>query len=313
MLALSSLTVKTPVPPAPADDTGAGTSPAPRGRASWSGLLQVSLVTVPVKAYPVADSSHETHFHQLHLGCGERIRYEKHCPVHGKVDAAAIGRGYPYAPGQDVLLDDAELEKLRPEQDKALRLERFVDSEQVDPALFSGRSLCLLPDGPAARHPYLVLSQAMRHRRKWAVGRAVLGSQRQLTLVRPAGPVLVLHVLHYPDRLRAATAFSSELRDEGISEDESKLARLLVDASSPATLSWSDYRDDTAEQLAALVQAKLAGQPLPTPVAESAPVLLLLDALRQSVAQASGQATAGRHEAPPAARGRKSKATRRSA
>jgi DNA end-binding protein Ku len=313
MLAPSSSTATTPLPPVLAEETEAGTSPAPRGRASWSGLLQVSLVTVPVKAYPVADASQETHFHQLHIDCGERIRYEKHCPVHGKVDAAAIGRGYPYAPDQDVLLDDAELEKLRPEKDRALTLERFVDPEQVDPSLFSGRSLGLLPDGPAAHHPYLVLSQAMRQRRKWAVGRAVLGSHRQLTLVRPAGPLLVLHVLHYPDHLRAGAAFRTELRDEVISADESKLAGLLVDTSSPATMAWSDYRDDTAEQLAALVQAKLGGQPLPAPAAEPAPVLRLLDALRQSVAQATGQPAAGVPEAAPVARGRKSKTARRSA
>jgi hypothetical protein len=39
--------------------------------------------------------------------------------------------------------------------------ERFLDAEQFDPALFSGRSLYLLPDGLAAQHPYLVLSQAL--------------------------------------------------------------------------------------------------------------------------------------------------------
>jgi hypothetical protein len=30
---------------------------APRGRASWSGMLRLSLVTVPVKAYPAASST----------------------------------------------------------------------------------------------------------------------------------------------------------------------------------------------------------------------------------------------------------------
>jgi hypothetical protein len=40
---------------------------------------------------------------------------------------------------------------LRPAQDHALCLERFLAPEQLDPVLFSGRSLHLLPDGPAAQ------------------------------------------------------------------------------------------------------------------------------------------------------------------
>ena len=71
-------------------------------------------VTIPVKAYPAASTSQQIHFNQLHAGCGQRIRYEKHCPVHGKVEAGAIVSGYAYAPEQYVVIDQAELEPLRP-------------------------------------------------------------------------------------------------------------------------------------------------------------------------------------------------------
>src|SRR5271167_4968406 len=118
--------------------TGSATA---RGRASWSGLLQLSLVTIPVKAYPAASTSQQIHFNQLHAGCGQRIRYEKHCPLHGKVDAGAIASGYAYAPDQYLVLDEAELDKLRPAKDKALALEHFLDPADIDPVLFSGRSL----------------------------------------------------------------------------------------------------------------------------------------------------------------------------
>src|SRR6476646_771535 len=89
-------------------------APAPRGRPSWSGLLQLSLVTVPVKAYPAVSTSDARHFHQLHADCGQRIRYEKRCPIHGPVEAAAIAKGYPYAPDQYVVVEADELDKLRP-------------------------------------------------------------------------------------------------------------------------------------------------------------------------------------------------------
>jgi len=114
---------------------------APRGRASWSGLLRLSLVAVPVKAYPAISTTPAYRCHQLHAGCGQRIRYEKHCPVHGQVDAGAIVSGYPYAPDQYVVIDDDQLDQLRAAPDRALCLERFLDAEQFDPALFSGRSI----------------------------------------------------------------------------------------------------------------------------------------------------------------------------
>src|SRR5262245_23301025 len=171
--------------PAPAAAT-------PRGRASWSGLLRLSLVAVPVKAYPATATTAETHCHQLHAGCGQRIRYLKQCPVHGPVEAGAVVSGYPYAPDQYVVIDDDQLDRLRPAADRALCLEQFVDAEDLDPALFAGRSLYLLPDGVVAHYPYAVLSAALRERRKWAVGRVVLAGHRRPVVVRPAGGVLTL-------------------------------------------------------------------------------------------------------------------------
>jgi DNA end-binding protein Ku len=300
-----------PSPPAPPGGSGAALAPAPRGRASWSGLLKLSLVAVPVKAYAVAISSQETHFNQLHAGCGQRIRYEKHCPVHGKVDAGAIVSGYPYAPGQYLVVNEAELDKLRPAKDKALTLECCLDPSLLDPVLFSGRSLYLLPDGPAAQHPYGVLSQALHQCRKWALGWVVLGGHRYLVLVRPVGRLLTLHVLHYPGHLRAGATLESELRGGTPTEQEARLAASLIEAASPGVIAWSAYRDDMADKLAALVEAKLQNRPLPEPAQEETTVLNLLDALKQSVAQVQQvpAPTAG----APAAGNAKKRNSRRSA
>ena len=306
---MSKTTVSTQ--PASLSGVGAALSPTARGRASWSGLLKLGLVTVPVKAYPAAVASQETHFNQLHAGCGQRIRYEKHCPVHGKVDAGAIVSGYAYAPDQYLVLDEAELDKLRPARDKALALECFLDPTDLDPVLFSVRSLYLLPDGPAAQHPYCVLSHGMYQRRKWALGRVVLTGRRCLALVRPVGRILTLHVLHYPAHLRASAAWEGDLRPSVPTEDEAKLAGMLIEAASPTAVPWTDYRDDTADKLVALVEAKLQNCPLPEPSPEDATVLNLLDALKQSVAQAQ-QPEASAAAAAPAA-SKKKRTSRRSA
>ena len=70
---------------------------ASRGRSCWSGLLRVSLVALPVKAYSaVSSTANAPHFHLLHAGCGQRIGYHKHCPRHGTVAAEAIVRIHNY-------------------------------------------------------------------------------------------------------------------------------------------------------------------------------------------------------------------------
>src|SRR5262249_32088801 len=160
-----------------------------------------------------------------------------------------------------VVIDDDQLDRLRTPADRALCLEHFLDAADFDPALFAGRSLYLVPDGMVAHYPYAVLSQALRERRKWAVGRVALFGRRQLAWARPAGNVLTLHVLHYPAQVRPAAPWEAQLRAGQVSAAEKDLAGKLIDAGSQP-LDWSAYRDDRAEQLAALAQAALEKRPL---------------------------------------------------
>jgi len=223
---------------------------------------------------------------------------KKRCIVHGPVEAGAIVSGYQYAPDQHLVLDEADLDRLRPAKDRALALERCLEISQLNPVLFSGRSLYLLPDGPAAHPPYALLVHVFQERQQAALGQVVLGQRRQLALVRPDGRLLAVHVLHYPTQLRSRDSFEEELRASAIGAAESRLAGLLIDACSQP-VRWSEYRDDSAEQLTALVEAKLQGRTPEAPAVEETPILSLLDALQQSVAAAERRV--------PAAAGKKGK------
>ena len=259
------------------------TKAAPLGRASWSGLLRFSLVVVPIKAYPAISSAETISFNQLHADCGQRVQYQKVCPLHGKLEAAAIVRGYQYAPDQYVVVQAAELESLRPAKDQGLLLEQCVDAGQIEPTLLSGRSLYLVPQGLPAQRPYLVLQQALQRCGKVALGRIVLSGRRHVALVRPCQRLMALHLLHDPTQVRSCSNLEASLRDGAASQEEQQLAAMLID-STTAAIDWSKYRDDTAEKLSELIETKIAGQPWVAPAEEPVPVLHLLDALKQSVA-----------------------------
>src|SRR5882762_10800260 len=144
---MSPSTVPLPAPEPAALRPEAAAAPAMPGRgwASWSGLLRLSLVTLPVKAYPAAGVAPDLPCHQLHAGCGQRIRHQKHCPAHGPVDAGALVSGYEYAPGQFLVLDGADLDRLRPADDRALSLEHFLEALSSVPCRLRPEVLCRLP------------------------------------------------------------------------------------------------------------------------------------------------------------------------
>jgi DNA end-binding protein Ku len=255
-------------------------SAAPYGRPSWSGLLQFSLVGIPLKAFPAVRSRDLPTAHLIHANCGQRLRYAKQCPIHGPVDAAGTVRGYEYGPSQHVLVEPEELDQLRPAQDRALRLERFLTPTQFEPVLHAGRSLYLLPDGPAAESGYAVLTAALVQRGRWALGRMVLGGHRQLVLVRPVATTLILQALHYPEQVRGCPLPGRSRAESG--SEELRLAGLLIDAAS-GVVDWSTYPDQAAQELRALLETKLQGQPAAAEPARM--VLPLLQALQQSVAE----------------------------
>jgi non-homologous end joining protein Ku len=186
-------------------------------------------------------------------------------------------------------------------QDRALRLERFLEPAQFDPLLFSGRSLYLLPDGPAAGHAYTVLHQALVQCGRWAVGRVVLGGRRQVVVLRPAVAGLVIQVLHFPEQVRACPPATRPLL--GGAAAELGLAVQLI-AAAAGDVDWTAYRDAAAQELEALVEAKRPEQP----AAAGEPVVLpLLAALEQSLAAAQPAADrpTGRRPRSPRPRARR--------
>jgi non-homologous end joining protein Ku len=84
--------------------------------------------------------------------------------------------------------------------------------------------------------------------------------------------------------------------------EEMRLAGLLIDAAG-GSIDWSAYQDQAAQELKALIEAKLAGQPVAT-VEPERTILPLLEALQQSVAAQNG------HGAAPAAKAPRKRARR---
>jgi DNA end-binding protein Ku len=123
-----------------------------------------------------------------------------------------------------------------------------------------------------------------------AVGRFVRAGRESLCLVRPKGDALVLETLFLAEDVYSQAEIDEAVGATEVKEAELGLAQQLVDGLAasfdPATLT-SAYRRDLRE----LLEAKLRGEEIvaPEPVAEPAPVVDLLEALKASVAAAKSR------------------------
>jgi DNA end-binding protein Ku len=257
-------------------------------RSAWKGFLKLSLVSVPVKAYSAtAGSGGEIRLNQLHAECHSRINYKKTCPIHGEISNDQIVSGYEYSKGQYVVIDPADVEKLRTEDEKAINIDAFVEPNTIDVTYFTGKSYYLVPDGPVGQKPYTLLVQGMSELKRNAVATVVMHGKDQLVLLRPVDGLLNMAILNYENQVTKPATFQEEAPKLQVGEEELKLAKTLIEASTPQEVDLDKYKDHYTEKLTQLIEKKIAGEEVVAPpVREQAQIINLMDALKQSVAQA---------------------------
>ena len=256
-------------------------------RTIWNGSLSFGLVTIPV-GLAVAQQRKDVSFRTLHRECGSPIKQKRWCPVHEReVEPDELVKGWEFAKGQFVVVEESDLEAVELKRSRSVELVRFVPLAEVDPLYFD-RAYYLAPaDDEVGRRPYALLLLALRDTEMAAVGKFVLWGKENLCLVRPLDGALVLELLYYAEDIRPAKEIVEAVGDTDVKEAELAMARQLVE-SLAGTFDPEDYANEYRGELRAMLEAKLAGQEIvqPEPLPEAAPVIDLVEALKQSIAAA---------------------------
>jgi DNA end-binding protein Ku len=261
-------------------------------RTIWNGSINFGLVNIPVglalATKPAARQS-DVSFRTLHRECGTPIKQKRWCPLHDReVSADELVKGWEVAKGEFVFVEDEDLEAITVQDDsRAIEIQRFVPLDEVDPIFFD-RTYYLAPAPAAAqRRPYVLLLRAMQETGMGGLGRFVLRGQEHFSLIRPYDNALALETLFVAEDVRSAAEIEEAVGDTEVKEAEMELARQVIDSLAgdfePTEL-VSEYRRD----LRSMLEAKLAGEEIkrPEPEPEEAPVIDLMEALRQSVSEA---------------------------
>src|SRR3990170_404511 len=255
-------------------------------RATWKGFLKVSLVTIPVKVFPATESAASISFNQLHAECQTRIQQKRWCPhCEREVPNSELVKGYEFEKGRYVVMEEEDIEKVRPESTRIIDLVQFTDASAIDP-IYVERPYYLAPDGNMASQSFAVIREGMKG--KAGIGKLALYGREYLVAVQPKDNGLVMYTLRHAKEIRSMGDIE-ELGDvpSKVKPDEIKLAKQVIE-NFEGELDLTEYRDEYQEELQRIIDAKIAGEEVVATAEETPPkVVNLMDALRQSLDRVS--------------------------
>jgi DNA end-binding protein Ku len=258
-------------------------------RAYWKGYLKLSLVSCPIALYPASSSSERVSFNRINTRTGNRIKQQIVDAVTGEpVDKDDIKRGYEYAKGQYVLVEDHELEKIRIESTHTLEINSFVPRAEIDDRYLES-PYYIAPTDKVGQDAFSVIREAMRDKKMVGLARVVLTRREHVMMLEPFDKGLLGTTLRYQYEVREHGEYFEDIPDLKLPAEMRKLAAHIVDTKA-AHFAPKSYEDHYEKALVKLLEAKEKGQPVQDIGEEvKAPrVINLMDALRASI-EASGK------------------------
>ena len=252
----------------------------------WKGHLTFGLVSFPVKLFTAARAE-SISFNQLHKTDNSRIRQQIYCQAEDKpIPRSEIVKGYEYEKDRYVVIEDEDIKRMAPPTAKVMEILEFVKTDEIDPIYFES-SYYMLPE-EAGRRPYALLQKALEDSQYVAVAKLAMHNREYTVFLRPYSGGLMLHTMYYQDEIRQVENFGKT--DIDIKESELKVAHQLVEA---LAAEWEPkkYYDTFEANVKELIKAHLEGKEVNSieKPKKAAPVVDLMEALKQSLAQMEGK------------------------
>jgi DNA end-binding protein Ku len=255
---------------------------------AWKGSMTFGLVSVPIKLFAAARYSHIS-FHEVHRECGHRVKQQLYCPYDKKVVSRdELVMGYEVDEDKMVIVGKEELKKLQPASSSSMEILQFVKLRDVDPIYFE-TSYFSVPD-EEGRRGYTLLLETMEELQVAAIAQVTMHQRERTVIVRPYNHGLTLHTLYYPSEIRDVAGYgknaAANLKKQEVSLAE-QFAKELVAPFRP-----EQFHDEYQAQVKKLIESKEKGTAAPRPekAPRLAPVVDLMTALKQSIANKGAHA-----------------------
>jgi DNA end-binding protein Ku len=253
-------------------------------RPYWKGYLKLSLVSCPIALHTATSASERIAFRQINKQTGNRLRQQLVDEVTREpVESADKGRGYEFAKGTYIQVEDAELDAIAVESSHTIEIDKFVPRAQIDERYFDS-TYYITPNDQVGQDAFAVIRDAMRGKDMVALARVVLAKRERVIMLQPWDKGLMGTTLRYAYEVRDSKDYFDEIPEVKVPGEMLKLAEHILETKradfEPAT--FVDHYEDAVVKM---LQNKQAGIVVAKESAPAAPrnVINLMDALRRSV------------------------------
>ncbi len=241
---------------------------------------------MPVRLFSGARSSGIS-FNMLHRPDKSRLKQQYVCQAEGVVvNRDDIVKGYEFRKDEYIVIEPEEIKKIEPQTAKTMEILEFVKASEVDPVYFES-SYYMMPE-EAGRRPYALLTKALEESEYVAIAKITMHNREYTVFLRPTQGGLMLHTMYYEEEVKKVEGFGAP--DVELKEAEIKVAHQLIEALADK---WDPekYKDTFQENLKQLIETKLEGGDVVEveKPKKLAPVVDLMAALKQSLAQMEGR------------------------
>src|SRR5438309_8035537 len=253
-------------------------------RAYWKGYLKLSLVSCPIALYPASSSSERVSFNRINRKTGNRLKQQMVDAESGEpVDREDIKRGYEYAKGQYIVVEDEEIDKIKIESTHTIEIGSFVPRSEIDDRYLDS-PYYISPTDQVGQEAFSVIRDAMREKQMVGLARVVLTRREHVVMLEPFDKGLLATTLRYPYEIRDHAEYFDDIPALKLPAEMMKLAAHIVETKA-GHFEPKKFEDHYERALVELLKSKEAGKPVATVGEEAAAprVINLMDALRASL------------------------------
>ncbi|TCP69107.1 DNA end-binding protein Ku [Baia soyae] len=247
----------------------------------WKGSISFGLVNIPIKMFAATEEKN-VKFRYLHSKCQTPIQTVRTCPqCQQEVPWGEVVKGFEYADGKFVVMDEEEMAGLLPDANKAIEILDFVDLDQIDPIYF--QKTYYLGSQDQNNKAYALLREALKESNKIGVAQITIRSKRSLAVIRVYQNCLVMETVHYPDEVRDVSMVPGVPEAMELPEKELQMAKQLIE-NLTTDFNPEQYHDEYRQAMQNAIEQKITGQEVvEAPARRPEKVIDLMEALRASL------------------------------
>jgi DNA end-binding protein Ku len=257
-------------------------------RPIWSGSISFGLVNIPVKLVSAVQSE-EIDLDMLSKSDLAPIRYAR---IDTKTDKEVpwkdIVKGFQYAKGKYVVVDDEDFQRASPEKSKSIDIVQFVNGDEIDPILYE-KPYYIVP-AKGGEKPYRLLQKALEETGTIGIAEFMLRNRQHVCAVKAHNDLLLLNQMRYQEEIRELPEVEVP-KKENISDKELQLAVKLVEQLTEK-FNPAAFKDTYISELKKIIKAKAAGKQIRVaeePKKATGAVKDLMEILKQSLNAGAGK------------------------